>query len=211
MEKETLPKIEMDEKQAKPPATCCSKIKSFFSTITVEPAYLIFSFAQGLYLLVASELYISKVCKVNLAFGEEVCENLHDHKDKQIEVQQYVATLQIYNRILQAVPSVIFSLFAGPWSDIYGRKFLIIVSLSGFFCNNAVFMACTYWFYELRAEFLLFEVNKNEEKVSGFYERECTFVPNSDSAFYEDVLFFSCRVDKFSLPLFSLSLFHCQL
>ena len=158
MEKETLPKIEMDEKQAKPPATCCSKIKSFFSTITVEPAYLIFSFAQGLYLLVASELYISKVCKVNLAFGEEVCENLHDHKDKQIEVQQYVATLQIYNRILQAVPSVIFSLFAGPWSDIYGRKFLIIVSLSGFFFNNAVFMACTYWFYELRAEFLLFEV-----------------------------------------------------
>lgn len=55
-------------------------------SITVEPAYLAFAISQGLYVIVASELYISKVCKVNLAFGDEICDNIHQHKDEQVQV-----------------------------------------------------------------------------------------------------------------------------
>ena len=61
------------------------------------------------------------------------------------------------SEVIQTIPACIYVLFAGPWSDRHGRKFLIGCCLFGYVIANAVFLINLYFFYELGAEFLLFE------------------------------------------------------
>ena len=83
--------------------------------------------------------------------------NYQEHKEEQVEVQKYVSALQVKNQVIQAIPGVIYVLLAGPWSDRYGRKFLICCTLFGYIISNGVFIINLYFFYELKAEYLLFE------------------------------------------------------
>ena len=80
------------------------------------------------------------------------------YKEEQAEVQKYVSKLKIYSALLQTIPSVTFALFAGSWSDIHGRKALIVASSLGYIISNGIFLLNAYFFYELKAEFLLLEV-----------------------------------------------------
>ena len=68
----------------------------------------------------------------------------------QTETQKYVSEIQAYNGMLQSAPGIVFTLFAGPLTDTYGRKPLIISALFGYFLLNLVFLINAYWFFELK-------------------------------------------------------------
>jgi MFS family permease len=69
-------------------------------------------------------------------------------------VQKLAATLSMYQNIFSAVPAVLTSLFLGPWSDVHGRKPLMILPMIGTVINQFIYMANTY-FTSLKAEFIL--------------------------------------------------------
>ena len=95
--------------------------------------------------------------QVNLGYSENVCGNLSHHKVIQLETQEYVSGVQANNGFLQRLPTVIFTLFAGPLSDTFGRKPLMVLPLVGFLVLNLVLLVNSVFFQALRVEFLLFE------------------------------------------------------
>ena len=103
-----------DDAKEKPPKSCWDKFMSFWRHLTLEPAYMMFAMGMGVYYIVAAELYIEKVCRVNLNYTDEVCDNIHDHRDKQVTVQKYVSTLKIYSTVLQAIPGILLCVLYVP-------------------------------------------------------------------------------------------------
>ena len=70
-------------------------------------------------------------------------------------VQQVVTNLEVYDGILVALPSVIFCLFLGAWSDTHGRKIILILPFVGNFVAFIAYMINYAFFYELGIYHLL--------------------------------------------------------
>ena len=44
---------------------------------------------------------------MNLNYSREICDNLQQHEEEQVEVQKYVSSLQAYNSMIQVSPNLI--------------------------------------------------------------------------------------------------------
>ena len=110
-----------------------------------------------------------KACKVNLkgwlaenglnitacdSRNNENTKNKTDGVDVEAAAQNLVAELRVYEALICNIPSVIYSMFAGPWSDQNGRKLLIIIPLIGQILATT-FLMIGHYVDSLPAEFLL--------------------------------------------------------
>ena len=142
---------------ASKPSSVIGKIKYLATNITLEPVCFIFALNFGFYAIASKQLYIEKVCTVNLNHTTEICDNLKAHQEIRYDNQELVTRLSWISKIIQSFPPLVYSLFAGPWCDKHGRKPLIIISIFGYAISNSVFLINTIWWYELKAEYLLLE------------------------------------------------------
>ena len=132
-----------------------TKLREAFIHISLEPVFFLFCVNLGLIGISTQGLYVRKACLVNLNHTEEICANIFNHSEIQKETQKFVSEIQAYNGMLQSAPAIVFTLFAGPLSDTYGRKPLILSSLFGYFVLNIVFLINSFWFYELKVNPLI--------------------------------------------------------
>ena len=66
--------------------------------------------------------------------------------------------MQLVTMFVKGVPPIIFALFIGPWSDRFGRKFLIIFPLFGYVFYNVWFLINVILFDTFVVEYLMLEV-----------------------------------------------------
>ena len=69
-----------------------------------------------------------------------------------VETQQFVSELQAYNGMLQSAPGVLFTLVAGPLTDTWGRRPLILSALLGHLGLNLILLVNAVWFIELKVK-----------------------------------------------------------
>ncbi|KAK8724276.1 hypothetical protein OTU49_011315, partial [Cherax quadricarinatus] len=100
-------------------------------TITVEPVMLIDGACKEAMLLFVENVQMNKICSVNLGFSPEVCANLSAHPEESVRVQREFSIFTFYNSIILSVLPLIFVLFMGAWSDKYGRKIPLLITLVG--------------------------------------------------------------------------------
>jgi MFS family permease len=131
-----------------------NKVSEAVTHISLEPVFFLFCVNLGLIGISTQGLYLNKACLVNLNYTQEICSNIHNQTEIQKETQRFVSEIQAYNGMLQSAPAIVFTLFAGPLSDTYGRKPLIISALFGYFVLNIVFLVNSIWFFELKVTIL---------------------------------------------------------
>ena len=70
-------------------------IRSVWTNTTVEPVIAIFYLVIALIGIPGEDLYLKKACLVNFNHTREVCDNIYEHKEVQIETQKYISAVQV--------------------------------------------------------------------------------------------------------------------
>ncbi|CAH0407600.1 unnamed protein product [Chilo suppressalis] len=147
----------------KPPKkTWGEKFEHVKRNITVEPLLagliipsVISRFAMG-------NLNLDKACRVNLQFGDEVCDALVVQKSTNFssyekQVQQLIASIDIWKTIIHTGLPCLMIMFLGAWSDRTGkRKIIILLPVIGELITSISNIINVYFFYEIPVEVTVF-------------------------------------------------------
>ena len=129
------------------------------SWITVEPVEFLYCLMFTTSNIVRDNLFILKVCRLDLNYSEAIClnytENGEAEDDVKEAVQDRVAELELWDGVLVALPSAFFCAFVGNWSDYHGRKLLLALPFAGNILSYLAYMLNYWLFYELSTGWLL--------------------------------------------------------
>ncbi|XP_026729692.1 proton-coupled folate transporter-like [Trichoplusia ni] len=142
--------------------TFSQKIDYIRDNITVEPLLagliipsVISRFAMG-------NLNLDKACRVNLAFGDEICDALIQKTSKNYtfyekETQQLISSIDIWKGVIQTALPCLIIMFLGAWSDRTGkRKLCIMLPIYGEILTSLNNLVNVYFFYEIPVQVTVF-------------------------------------------------------
>ena len=70
-------------------------LRTVWSNITLEPVMAMYCLIIALSEIPGEELYLKKACKVNLNHSMEICDNIYDYEEAQVETQKLVSGVQV--------------------------------------------------------------------------------------------------------------------
>ncbi|XP_017039327.1 proton-coupled folate transporter [Drosophila ficusphila] len=137
-----------------------------FNMFYIEPVIFMLLFSHMLSGTVMRNQLIYQTCTTIFQYNETDCKLL-DSKNTtseiqaiETELQSYVANMFLTRTLFESIVPAICGLFIGSWSDHYGRKPLLIVSMVGFSASallaSAICWLSSYymvnpWWYTLAA------------------------------------------------------------
>ena len=129
-----------------PPKPSRTSLKTIISSITIEPTLLLYCFSWAIYSPVFSFHMMHKLCRQTCGYTEEQCLAYGKAKNHTVDVnvQKAWAEFDMYSTMFTFIPGIIFALFMGPWSDVFGRKKLLTLPSVGTIIGS-VFMILL-WF-----------------------------------------------------------------
>ncbi|XP_070497479.1 probable peptidoglycan muropeptide transporter SLC46 [Chironomus tepperi] len=110
------------------------KRKSVRFRYALEPAYFVLYYAFNLTSAVLQNQMLKQTC-LTKGYSMSICTNLNtDDETKEVEelIQPDVARINMSILLLNSIFPGTFSLILGSWSDIYGRKKILMLSFIGY-------------------------------------------------------------------------------
>jgi MFS transporter, PCFT/HCP family, solute carrier family 46, member 3 len=100
--------------------------------ITIEPMLACYIMPSVLAGLATQNLNLEKACRVNMAYGDEICDalsarNTANYTEQEKAVQTLVAGMQGWKMIVLSLLPSLMILFWGSWSDRHCRRKSVLI------------------------------------------------------------------------------------
>ncbi|KAG1683289.1 Solute carrier family 46 member 3 [Nymphon striatum] len=124
-----------------------SRIWGYLTLITVEPMLFFYAMGMAMNDVTATNLMEIKICYFVKEFPACVCEHFLTDESLKMQKELVQKSLTNYNTILSVmgIPSVLWCMVIGEWSDNYGRKKPILGAILSFLLTTVgFFMSLSY-------------------------------------------------------------------
>lgn len=122
------------------------------SKLKLEIVAFLFTFSYVMTKISSTTMILDKVCLVHYGYPSFVCENLENHTKIKNSVERLATNYQLGHTLIQTAPAAVLACFVGPWSDHHGRKFPVILAVTGMILDAVGSTVCAY-FLETRVEY----------------------------------------------------------
>ena len=70
-------------------------LRNVWENITIEPLVILYTLIETMSEISGEELYLQKACKVNFNYSTEICYNLQEHEELEVEIQKFVIGIKV--------------------------------------------------------------------------------------------------------------------
>lgn len=119
----------------------CNKVTTFVTELRAEPIMAFYTLCTSVSQAFVQNVIIEKIC-LETGHTQETC-NRHNNETLEAEVQGSAAQYLMSLYLLRLIPAMFISVVIGHWSDLHGRKQILVFAL----CGNII----TYVLYTVNA------------------------------------------------------------